>query len=1284
MRSIIIIILCAIALADILNEFSGDVDIYDMGRIGRGKNAGMWQHSYDNGYDIYYYLAMQPWRHFVWTYNDNGVWVTKTMNEDNNVADYTKLDTNTEQDFCQKDYGYPIMKFEIDWDRVPTDDTRLTQVDVNGKTCYQYAAKSPLVYVVLSAKRDDVKKDNYDICRMDFIGGKSVTFRSFNGLNAQFVSDYYTNMTAKCVKQFTANNVNSELALVFGISDKAALKNVQNAFGNYKNLATITDVTVYYLTGEAYSIAKTTLSNLNYDFLSSFEPVKGKVDSLIIAAQRDLADKVSKKSIKRGTILVLTDEGISREFTASTDFDKKNLTVHVVSLNTQGSAMTAKLTTLLSLGDHFHETSDKTQIEAVINDAFVGIRANLTERCDRTKCNGFCDAKNRCTCPMCCENTCYYSYCDTTTASCTPWPPANPKQKIVCPSTCVGDYTCNDMEGCVVSRYNTSCQPPVSCMSTTCPNNQVRDTCKLVDNCQQDDTPAADGYCWTYKCDAISGYCIKNTRGTNKCPLKTSNCQQYKCSADLTCTVETKVCVKTMPYIEMDCYIAKCNEKTGQCENKLSCDVYSSCGGDTSGESICYCNATTNNICKCDTKPNGVYCNDNTQICDYTGDTPKCVNSICKEDLTIKDCMVSSCNETTGQLIWNPITCTGTVPADTNCANMYVYGCTNNVCTVVQKVTDSELNVNCGICKWDATQNKVVFTTTCTSLQSSCGGFNGVCSANGMMCMYPNQVNGVTQDPQTFCQVCLPLTCGGDSTVYKYTYDTTTGKCSYAMNKVPQCSVCETSTGLYTSVCDNIKLEKTWTSKSGANITYKIPKDCRNNQCIPRYPVTCLEEELFEDVFAQFGVCMDYLKASYHYSSKLDTYNFVYGFAQSDEFMAEADAEAYCEWSFVESNCKRCLITPSGGEEEAKFEVYDDCPRDNGGVQYICTSNECKVDPDFKCQPENCIVKALVILENGSNTCEDAYSLCTQQNTKVESIRKSVYDNYDNVGRSMKCDSTTCVSNKCPTSANSNCDQFEENHDYGCRLPTYECDIENGYYCKFKTINMTNPSQDNIYFTTRDGVHFNNKCFEYKCVETCTGGSSTYEGSILDTATQMTCTHKWVVTKDVSKPASRNLCEEATCDTTTGLPVYTDKSCIVSEEFPTLTSNQARCFYCQCSYVDGTASLVMFADTETEHYQLDACGNCMVMNQTDRTQQLNNKVECILAGEINNTGAIAAATTVAAVVVALIVALIAVSIGLFKTYQLVSSAMKNVVNVANENTQFKAAENVAANTNFNE
>ncbi|ELP83381.1 galactose-specific adhesin 170kD subunit, partial [Entamoeba invadens IP1] len=741
-------------------------------------------------------------------------------------------------------------------------------------------------------------------------------------------------------------------------------------------------------------------------------------------------------------------------------------------------------------------------------------------------------------------------------------------------------------------------------------------------------------------------------------------CDQYKCNANLECSVEPKECVKTMPYIEMDCYIAKCNEKTGQCENRLSCDTFSSCGGGASGESICYCNATTNNKCFCEKKEGDNNCDSNkNEICDYTQDPPKCVVSRCKEDLTISGCQYQKCNETTGNAYYVDIECTETIKeVDSRCKDMFTYICMDGKCVVKAVVSEDELKVECGYCEYNSVSNSVVYISNCEKTQSRCGSFEGKCIEG--KCVYPQSVSA---DPNVFCLNCTSLLCGGDLDVYKYSYNEVTGLCSYSLiSQVPQCSVC--SEQKYTSTCKGKELEKTWTSEEGVSMKYKIPKDCKNDQCIPRYPLTCQEYDLFGEILDTFGNCRDYMRASYHYSSKFDTYNFAYGYKQSEIFMDEADEEAYCEWTFEKINCKKCVSHPSNGS----FEDIDECPKRENGVDYICLNNECIVDPDFSCPVEHCVVKKM----NEDNSCEFLYDMCEANELKVEDARKVQSEKYDKIGKTMSCANIECLGTRCPVFANDQMCQINEGEhpDYGCRVSLERCDTANEvYWCKFKSI--VKPEEDNKYFLERDNVKLNNKCFNYYCEENCTG-----EGK------NLTCEHHWKIDESISNanPQPRNPCEDATCNALTGETEYAEKPCFVSEEFPTLTANQARCFYCKCSYIDGSPSLIMYAETEDEHYELDQCGNCKVMNQSDRTQQLNQKVECVLSAEMNSSGAIAAATTVAAVVAALVIGMVAVSIGIFNTYQLITSAMKNVVSVAAENPQFQAAENVADNTNFNE
>jgi len=204
------------------------------------------------------------------------------------------------------------------------------------------------------------------------------------------------------------------------------------------------------------------------------------------------------------------------------------------------------------------------------------------------------------------------------------------------------------------------------------------------------------------------------------------------------------------------------------------------------------------------------------------------------------------------------------------------------------------------------------------------------------------------------------------------------------------------------------------------------------------------------------------------------------------------------------------------------------------------------------------------------------------------------------------------------------------------------------------------------YFVQRDGVELDNKCLTYKCVEEVKNGQ---------------LAHHWEVVSNKDEECRNNpdnLCDVSRCDTATGQCTHETKSCVLSQEFPTLTESQAECFYCKCSFTDGNPVLSMMDETNEKRFDLDGCGNCRVFNRTTG-EQINDKKECILSAEVNNAGAIAAATTVAAVVVALVVAMVVVSIGLFQAYRLVSSALKNAVTTTTANAEYVEAENEATN-----
>nr|AAC47580.1 Gal/GalNAc-inhibitable adherence lectin [Entamoeba dispar] len=1276
MKLLLLNMLLLCCLADKLNEFSADIDYYDIGIMSRGKNAGSWYHSYTNQYDVFYYLAMQPWRHFVWTTcsgNGNTDCYKYTINEDHNLnsQQMANIKTLDKQDFCQKEYAYPIEKYEIDWDNVPVDEQQIESADINGKTCFKYAAKRPLAYVYLNTKMTyATKTEAYDVCRMDFIGGRSITFRSFNNENKAFIDQYNTNTTSKCILDVNKNNVDTHLAIILGITDSTVIKSLQEKLSTLNQL-TQKRVTLYYLKEDSYATANIDLKNLNYNTVTQYTAGQGQVDPLVNIAKRDLADKISKKTIKRGSMIVLMDKALGSEFDAESAFDINNITVHTVVLNrNKDQKITRSALKLVSLGPHYHEFTGNSEVETTINALFKGIRANLTERCDRNKCSGFCDAMNRCTCPMCCENDCFYTSCDVETGSCIPWPKAKPKANKECPDTCVGSYECRDLEGCVIKQYNKSCEPKVKCMVPYCEGDSVTETCKQKPNCEADQKPSSDGYCSTYTCDETTGFCKKDKHG-DKCTGKTTDCQEYVCDSQQRCTVQEKVCVKTSPYIEMSCYVAKCNLNTGMCENRLSCDTYSACGGDSTG-SACKCDASTGNQCKCNKVKNGNYCDSNKQqICDYTGDKPQCVVSECTEDLVRDGCLIKRCNKTSKTTYWENVDCSNTKitfandgKSETMCKDHYSATCLNGEC-VVQAVGDV-WNVGGGYCSM-GTDNVISYCEDCASRKSQCGNFNGKCEQNEKDKSYSCEFDkdDTSKSDNDICAKCSSLTCPADATYRTYTYDAKTGTCKVTVKPTPACSECEG--GKFTEKCKDQKLERKVPLEDGKEYDYTIPKDCVNEQCIPRTYVDCLaNDDNFEKIYNFYLPCQAYVTATYHYSSLFNLTKYKLHLPQSEEFMKEADKEAYCTYKITTRECKTCSLV----ESKDKVQEVDLCAEEtnNGGVPYKCKNNQCIIHPNFDCQPVECTIQEIIIEEKDgvkTTTCKStSKTTCDTNNKKIEEARKAFLNGKEGV-ENVECAGTVCQNdNSCPIVINATkCNQNTE-VDYGCRVMTGECDGTT-YLCKFVQL-TDDPSLDIAYFRIKSGVELNNACKKYKCVEN--------KGS------DGTITHTWEIDTEKSNidPQARNPCETATCDPATGETVYNKKTCTVSEEFPIITPNQGRCFYCQCSYLDGSAVLTMYEETDTEYYDLDACGNCRVWNQSDRTQQLNNYTECILAGEINNVGAIAA-TTVAAVVVSVVVALIVVSIGLFKTYQLISSAMKNAITTTNENAEYVGAENEATN-----
>jgi hypothetical protein len=354
------------------------------------------------------------------------------------------------------------------------------------------------------------------------------------------------------------------------------------------------------------------------------------------------------------------------------------------------------------------------------------------------------------------------------------------------------------------------------------------------------------------------------------------------------------------------------------------------------------------------------------------------------------------------------------------------------------------------------------------------------------------------------------------------------------------------------------------------------------------------------------------------------------------------DNEAYCTWTVKSGNCHYCGVQNDVvvsvdrciAEKEEEYGNY---------AQHV--DHSCNEETDtcvFKsgdCDPEGCYNRlpghffgsSELCVKHGEWTCEEKkkdqearLANYTKPEDQVEIVCNSNYycDKKDQITCHFDMDSE-----KCKEAYNK---YIEENHDYGCYIPNVECDYST-LHCTFRK--MTHPSEDTRYFTQRDGVVFNNKCFNYTC-----------EQKWVDNKLE----HHWVLTQESiieqTKPAA-SLCEVAACNPATGKSESTLIDCLVSEAFPQISEQKAECFECKCSFVNGEMVLSMMPNTDTTTYELDACGNCIVRDRSGK--QINEQVECKLESVVNLTGAVAGATVAASVVFGLIGSMVVVSIGAF-------------------------------------
>ncbi|KAL7715111.1 Galactose/N-acetyl-D-galactosamine lectin heavy subunit 2 [Entamoeba marina] len=1251
MKAIIISLIVVYAFAhDFLNEFSGDVDYYDLGTMDRGKNAGSWHHSLTHNFDIFYYMSMQPWRHFVWTHiGTDEIWYKKTINEDYSVGPSSDKDwvNNEKQDFCQNEYGYPIQEFAIDWENAAEEAQNIEATTINGITCYVYPAKSPLSTIYLTGKFTEStfnSDSTSEVCRMDFIGGRTITFRSFNNVDMTFYSDYEKNTTSQCNIPVIENNIDTHLAIVYAISDRSSLKKIQQNLQVLSDLSTATSATIYYLTKTSYEKYEVIKNDngliLSYGVLSIIEIVAGSPETLISAAVSDLTEMINNNEIKRGTLVVLMDKTPNYSFSAY-EYDRLNITAHTLVLNKlKSSLLTKRALSLVSSGYHYHEINDPTTVTTALNELFEGIRANLTERCDRDTCNGFCDAKNRCTCPMCCENDCYYSYCDVSTATCKPWPKKNPIKKVECPSDCIGEYECVDLVGCVVSSYNDSCNPAASCLSVYCDDN---DSCQFKDNCEQDTTPT-DGYCYSKVCDEETGLCKKDydVHG-NACPSK-GVCEEYYCDDDLNCKVRDKTCVKTSPYIEYTCYTAVCNEETGMCENKLACDTYSSCGGSTSGDSICYCNSTSNYQCVCEQTVDGIYCDSSLdEVCDYTQSTPACVTSACPLDIVIQSCMIRLCNDTTGDNYWD------------------FYNCTVDE-SIVDDVCESITYSSCeeeGGCTHYLRNSGIVDCYQCVVNDDNSVTATELCSGTTDIATQKCSNNTCYYEQNTECEEYYQdvLSC---SDSYTYTFNSTSGLCTYTLpNSIKfKCQICDSDTDSYVSYCSNKTLERQVTIGS-TEYTYYIPYICTYASCVPNYNFNCKLTDMYTDLL---NVCLeDQISVEYHYSSNFDYIRYALSMNQTDAFYEEMVDEAYCVFTVSETtlvNCSYCVPT------ETFYKTNTTCNDEVDGIPIICESNECVPDPDYQCEPENCVVYGR---NETTSLCSPVLDRCQQYYDSLEAARANITET------TLLCGDVECLENNtCKIQENtSNCYR-QPGVDYGCTVPYYEtddvefCIVDDGsYVCNVKTLTLEDEEDEWL-----DGIYVDNACYEYSCVEQET----------VDENGNVNITHYWELVSQITY-SRRHYCEVASCDPETAEAVYTDVTCTIEEDFPGLTENYRKCFYCECSVLTGNLVLQMYDDNDEEIYVVDYCGYCKIYNASNPDQQINDTPYCDL-GDVIIVDGLAASATIAAVGSSFLIALIVLAIGTISTYKLVKSARKNIVNRVENNAAFEPADTNVNNENY--
>jgi len=1187
---------------------------------------------------------------------------------------------------------------------------------------------------------------------MVFIGGRNITFRSFNQLDDKFRQDYEKNTTSLCTLKAADPNVNADAEMVIGITDKTVLKTFFQNIVNYNKLKVFKTLKLRWFSATGSSvkkIEKDSNGEFKLDAISLMNEIIIKstnVDQLIDYALSDFDNLKKTTNFKRGLIMVFTDKTLKKERNATKEFDHRggyyiyndlemfnpansvNVTVFMNILNYAKDATFSSIAlSHVSLGGHFFEAYESTTFINNVNNMLYSIEANLTERCNTETCNGFCDGKNRCTCPMCCENDCYYTYCDTKTGTCTPWPKANPKMKIDCKSTdpCGNTYECLDGYGCIVKDYAPGCEPESKCNVTVCdPQKKV---CLFKDTCTRDTVPY-NGKCYNYKCE--KGQCVRSGSYAD-CPVNNDPCKELVCG-ETTCEALPKKCVKTAPYTDMDCYEAVCEE--GQCKNVLTCEKYNTCGGNA--QSTCYCNAQSDYKCKCNEPSDKTHLCENSKgvYCNYTGTEPTCYNSCvdknpkkacCNRNLYIKNCLIDVCDTKTGTYSQKNYPCESKLQEiDVECRDYFDAVCEGDkTCVIRMKNGDRSGSVKipgCRYCVLDPNGFVTLTDDECPDKPASSTGAPMKCVCDEKTgecgCEYEE-----IDCKAYFESIDEPGECPQEETWYTYEFDPTYGEC-YKKEKqgvTPKpCTKCQGGERIPT--CKDLKIEREFKfeianaieadglhyKKQNYTIKYSINKICLTDHCIPA-PRECADKEsgncvpkgtegieVFSDekcmeILKEYGLKDCNMEAKYIYPEFFSYVSVVNGQPQEPAFYSTVESVARCEFTIKRKACGACLVTENIGNNKGNGKDHQICEEDKktkiNGIEYKCNAklDECEPQP-VDCPTDDKYLDKCLVLIKEEYECRkgdkesDYINVCKDNEEKINEMKKASDINKDQ----FMCMRTNCTHIEgtqvvsCPIVPDDLlCDyaklqEQNPNHKFGCLVPSGVCDGSTTQCSFVKLTSIFDSREIDKYRIDENGnpIDISDKCVRYECVD-----SSKYG-------------HYYKFTKnlhDEIKP--KHKCENRYCDPATGKEVEVPKLCDVTSDFPHLPPAAVLCNRCECNYKDGKMTLLVNANTTTEKYYFDACGNCNISYYDENGTQIGYEdfgAECVLNEDVNTDGVIAGAVTVGVVVVAVTCSLVVVGIGALQTFQLVSSAMKNTVGTMNENPNFEAADKAATNSNF--